>query len=154
MVQFVCTHPWLISNQLNNHLYWLYYWRKGVGIHIHMTFNQQFYKPLIDIKWLFNWHLLMSFQKVFPRNCQTSARFLRGEHMTQHVKGYWNKIWSDMFIETTFTQYGKGPNGLIGFIFKPRSVKRWVHSLIACPISQLTRLWKHARKTEGPRKAS
>ena len=83
-----------------------------------------------------------------------SAGFMRGEHMTQHVKGYWKSIWSDMFIETTFTQYGKGPNGLIGFIFKPRSVKIWVYSLIACRISQLTRSWKHARKTEGPKKAS
>ena len=33
-----------------------------------------------------------------------SAGFMRGEHMTQHVKGYWKSIWSDMFIETTFTE--------------------------------------------------
>ena len=58
-------------------------------------------------------------------------RFMRGEHTTRHIKGYWNGIWSDMFIETTFMRYGKGPSGLIGLTLKPRSVKIWAYSLHA-----------------------
>jgi hypothetical protein len=28
-------------------------------------------------------------------------KFLKGEHVTRHQRGYWNGMWSDMFIETT-----------------------------------------------------
>ena len=57
------------------------------------------------------------------------ARFMRGEHVTRHRRDYWNGMWSDMFIETTFMRYGKGPNGLIGLTLKPKSVKVWAYSL-------------------------
>ena len=40
--------------------------------------------------------------------------FLKGEFVMRHQAGYWNDIWSDMFIETTFMKYGKNPGGLIG----------------------------------------
>lgn len=35
------------------------------------------------------------------------------QHVTRHQKGYWNGIWSDMFIESTFMCYGKGPGSTV-----------------------------------------
>ena len=37
------------------------------------------------------------------------TRFLKVEHVMHHKSGFWNRIWSDMFIETTFLCYGHGP---------------------------------------------
>ena len=54
--------------------------------------------------------------------------FLNGEHVMKH--GYWNSIWSDMFIETTFMKYGKGPGGLIGVTLNPTTVKKWVNGYL------------------------
>ena len=39
---------------------------------------------------------------------------MQREHTTRLQKGYWNRIWSDMYIETSFMKYGKVPCGLIG----------------------------------------
>lgn len=36
-----------------------------------------------------------------------------GNFVMRHQKGLWNGMWSDMFIETTFMRYGKGPGGLL-----------------------------------------
>ena len=60
------------------------------------------------------------------------VKFMRGEHVTRHQRGYWNGIWSDMFIETTFMRYGKGPGGVIGITLKPKVVKKWAYSLQIC----------------------
>ena len=57
------------------------------------------------------------------------SKFLRGEHVTRHQRGYWNGIWSDMFIESTFMRYGKGPTGLIGLTLKPSVIRKWAYSL-------------------------
>ena len=59
-------------------------------------------------------------------------RFLAGEHVTRHQKGFWNGIWSDMFIETSFMRFGKGPAGLIGLTLRPKSMKVWAYSLHSC----------------------
>ena len=56
-------------------------------------------------------------------------RFINGEHVMRHNRGVWNGIWSDMFIETTFMRYGKGPGGLVGVTLKPSTIKRWALSL-------------------------
>ena len=63
----------------------------------------------------------------FPR--EVLERFLKGEHVMRHQKGFWNAIWSDMFIETTFMRYGKGPGGLIGVTLDQTSVKKWANRL-------------------------
>ena len=63
---------------------------------------------------------------------QVLERFMRGEHVTTHQKGLWNGIWTDMFIETTFMQYGKGPGGLIGLTLKAKVVKKWAYGLKTC----------------------
>ena len=50
-------------------------------------------------------------------------RFLNEEHVRSHNPGVWNGIWSNMFIETTFMCYGKGPGGLVGVTLKPSTIK-------------------------------
>jgi len=40
------------------------------------------------------------------------AYFLKGELVMRHMKGLWNGIWSDKFIESTFMRYGHGQTGL------------------------------------------
>ena len=59
-------------------------------------------------------------------------RFMKGEHVMRHQEGQWNGIWSDMYIESTFMRYGKGPGGLIGVTLKPSVVKKWANSLHIC----------------------
>lgn len=54
--------------------------------------------------------------------------FLKGEHVMRHTSGYWNSIWSDMFIETTFMRYGHGKGGIIGITLKPETLKVWSES--------------------------
>ena len=54
-------------------------------------------------------------------------KFLKGDHVMRHNLGLWNGLWSDMFIETTFMRYGKGPGGIVGVT--PSTVKRWALSL-------------------------
>ena len=56
-------------------------------------------------------------------------KFLKGEHVMHYRPGIWNGIWSDMYIETTFMRYGKGPKGIIGITLKPSAVKRWAFSM-------------------------
>ena len=53
-------------------------------------------------------------------------QFRQGEHVTRHITGAWNVIWTDLMSDdrTNFMRYGKGPNGLIGIIDKPSKWKR------------------------------
>ena len=63
-------------------------------------------------------------------------KFLKGEHVMHHRPGIWNGIWSDMYIETTFMRYGKGPKGIIGITLKPSAVKRWAFSMhVGCQVA-------------------
>ena len=42
----------------------------------------------------------------------------------RHISGYWNAIWSDMFIESTFMIYGHGKKGIISVtLLKTRNTK-------------------------------
>ena len=59
-------------------------------------------------------------------------RFLKGEHVMKHQPGFWNSIWSDMFIEATFMRYGKSPGGLVGITLNRESVKKWGNGLHIC----------------------
>lgn len=62
----------------------------------------------------------------------TLAYFLKGEHVMRHMKGLWNGIWSDMFIESTFMRYGHGRAGIIGITLKPETLKTWALSRHIC----------------------
>ena len=37
------------------------------------------------------------------------TRFLKVEHVMHHKSGFWNRIMSNMYIETTFMCYGHSP---------------------------------------------
>ena len=67
------------------------------------------------------------------------SMFMRGERVMHHVPGLWNGIWSDMYIETTFMQYGHGPGGIIGITLKPETLKTWALGLhVCCQLEQDT----------------
>ena len=57
---------------------------------------------------------------------------MQGEHVARHYGGLWNGIWADMYTETTFLRYGKGPGGLIGLTLKPKVVKKWAYGIKTC----------------------
>ena len=59
-------------------------------------------------------------------------QFLQGEHVTRLIAEAWNRMWTDMMIETTFMRYGKCPRGLIGITLKPNAMKTWALSLPIC----------------------
>ena len=58
-----------------------------------------------------------------PKDLQET--FMAGEHVMRYQKGFFNGIWSDMHMETTFMRHGKVP--------RPKAVKQWSLSLHACP---------------------
>ena len=37
--------------------------------------------------------------------------FINGEHVTKHIPGVWNDIWSGIFVESTFMWYGYSKRG-------------------------------------------
>jgi len=61
--------------------------------------------------------------------------------------GLWNKIWSDIFIETTFMRYGHWSGGLLGITLNNKCFKRWVFNPHTCS----PHLWdlKAMRDTNG-----
>ena len=67
----------------------------------------------------------MQLCKVLPKHILESV--LKGGHVMKHQEGYWNGIWSDMFIETFFMNYGKGRAWLM--LLKPKKMKIWALSL-------------------------
>ena len=71
--------------------------------------------------------------------------FLRGEHVERHRNGFWNAIWSDMMIESSYMNKGKGPGGLIGITTSQRSAAVWANSHHAC--SELLRQLHEMRPT-------
>ena len=81
-------------------------------------------------------------------------QFLQGEHVTRHLAGAWNGMWTDMMIETTFMRYGKGPRGLIGITLKPNAMKTWALSLhICCRIQKdIREMTQHEMSTRNRHK--
>ena len=55
-------------------------------------------------------------------------KFLQGGHVLRHKQGIWNRIWSDIMIETTFKKLGKSPTGIIGKTTNPRTIQIWAKS--------------------------
>ena len=58
--------------------------------------------------------------------------FMRGEHVVYLQEGWWNGIWSDMSIESTYMKMGNGPSGIIGITSNERSVKIWANDHHLC----------------------
>ena len=58
--------------------------------------------------------------------------FLEGKHVVRLADGYWNGIWTDMSIESTYMKNGKGPSGIIGVTTQERTVNIWANSHHLC----------------------
>ena len=58
--------------------------------------------------------------------------FLKGQHVTRHIQGIWNGLWSDQFIESTFMRYGHSIGGIIGITLKSKALKIWALSRHIC----------------------
>ena len=74
-------------------------------------------------------YYLRSMEKLPP---QVQSLFLKGQHITRHIRGIWNGIWSDQFIESTFMRYGHSVGGVIGITLKPDALKIWALSRHIC----------------------
>ncbi len=53
---------------------------------------------------------------------------MAGEHVMHHQSGFWNGIWSDLFIETTYMRYGHGPAGIVGSTLNESTQAIWALS--------------------------
>jgi hypothetical protein len=52
------------------------------------------------------------------------VQFIKEEHVMRHQTGIWYGLWSDMFVETSFTRYSHGPDGdLVGITLTPVTMK-------------------------------
>jgi hypothetical protein len=71
-------------------------------------------------------YYLRSMQRLHPA---VLKQFMEGEHVMHHQDGLWNGIWSDLFIETTYMRYGKGPSGIIGSTLNDSTLAIWALSL-------------------------
>ena len=58
--------------------------------------------------------------------------FLKGQHVTRHIRGIWNGLWSDQFIESTFMRYGHSTGGIIGITLKQNALNIWALSCHIC----------------------
>jgi len=80
-------------------------------------------------------YYLHSMEKL-PPHVQT--HFMKGEHITRHIRGIWNGIWSDQFIESTFMRYGHSSGGIIGITLKEETLKVWALSPhLCCKIEEI-----------------
>ena len=73
--------------------------------------------------------------------------FTAREHKMHHTPGYFNGIWTDMAIETTYMRYGHGRKGIVGITLKPETLKTWAYSLHAC--NRVTNDLNQMRDKEG-----
>ena len=58
--------------------------------------------------------------------------FMKGEHTVQHTKSFFNGLWPDMAIESTYMRFGHASSGIVGQAMKPETVKTWAYSMSAC----------------------
>ena len=73
--------------------------------------------------------------------------FTAREHTMHHTPGYFNGIWTDMAIETTYMRYGHGRKGIVGITLKPETLKTWAYSPHAC--NRVTNDLNEMRDKEG-----
>ena len=56
-------------------------------------------------------------------------QFLKDEYVVRYHDEHWNRIWTNIMIESAYMRHGEGAGGIIGTTTKPRSVKIWSNSL-------------------------
>ena len=74
-------------------------------------------------------YYLRSMEKLPPH---VEGYFLQGQHVTRHIAGLWNGLWTDQFIESTFMRYGHSAGGIIGITLKEEALKAWSLSRHLC----------------------
>ena len=79
---------------------------------------------------------------------------MKGEHVAHLKRNFWNGIWSDKSIETTYMKIGKGPAGLIGQTANSRSLTIWAssHHLESEILTELESLRKKDEKAKNKHK--
>ena len=70
-----------------------------------------------------------------------------GLHVARNSTGFFNGVWSYVLIETTYMKFGSSSGGLVGVIFKPKSVIRWAYSFHK--ISTMTKELKEMTDTSN-----
>ena len=76
-------------------------------------------------------YYLCSMEKL-PLHVQNNL--MKGEHVTRYIRGIWNGIWSDQFIESTFMRYGHSSGDVIGFTLKEETLKSSGHLAATCAV--------------------
>ena len=74
-------------------------------------------------------YYLRSMQHLHPTLLK---KFMAGEHVMHHQSGFWNGIWSDLFIETTYMRYGHAPAGIVGSTLNESTLAIWALSHSTC----------------------
>ena len=74
-------------------------------------------------------YYVCSMEKLPPH---VECLFLKGQHVTRHIRGIWNGVWSDQFIESTFVRYGHSTGGIISITLKQNALKIWALSRHIC----------------------
>ena len=59
-------------------------------------------------------------------------QFFKDKHVVFLQDRHWNRIWTDMMIESTYMRHKKGSGCIIGTTTKPRLVPIWSNSLQLC----------------------
>ena len=78
---------------------------------------------------------------------EVTRKFRMGLHVARNSTGFFNGIWSDMLIATTYMKFGSSPGGLVGVTLKPKSVIRWAYSFHK--ISTMTKELKEITDTSN-----
>ena len=111
--------------------------REGDWLHHLATFKMMlpYYFAAGDVNYArYGLYYLRSMEKLFPH---VERLFLKGQHVTRHIQGIWNGLWSDQFIESTFMRYGHSVGGIIGITLKSNALKIWALSRhICCKIEE------------------
>jgi hypothetical protein len=53
-------------------------------------------------------YYLRSIEKLPPH---VESLFLKGQHVARHIRGIWNGLWSDQFIESKLMRFGLNAGG-------------------------------------------
>ena len=50
--------------------------------------------------------------------------FANGNHVVRHQRSIWNRLCSDIYIESTFIRYEHNPKGIVGMTFRPAAMNQ------------------------------
>ena len=81
---------------------------------------------------------------------EVTKKFKKGLHVVRNSPGFFNGIWSDMLIETTYMKFGSSPGRLVGITLNPKAVFRWAYSFhkLSTMIKDLKEINEDSSSTE------